>query len=295
MKRAKTAAVQLDQLIDLKNLALTYFQPMPEPLTLMPPSGTQLAAQQTDGAALPLAGPPSGTQLAAQQTAAAVVPLVGSSSFATSRSTLRRVINVPMDCARYDTEGMCFTGPMQVQWIGQLLQRPQQFVLHADGKHKLHHGRWVLMTLGTHYLRYDAERDQLSTSFAPLMYLMSKQVESGSEVQLGSANMLIDALNVLAVQVFGQEMKPGACVSDHCDAYRNAFKIGFPDAELLQESRTPPLPPKSSPRRWRPSRPMLRTTSSLPSASRSSSPRPCFPCAGLPGPRDTTWRGRVGL
>ena len=164
MKRAKTAAVQLDQLIDLKNLALTYFQPMPEPLTLMPPSGTQLAAQQTDGAALPLAGPPSGTQLAAQQTAAAVVPLVGSSSFATSRSTLRRVINVPMDCAKYDTEGMCFTGPMQVQWIGQLLQRPQQFVLHADGKHKLHHGRWVLMTLGTHYLRYDAERDPLEKS-----------------------------------------------------------------------------------------------------------------------------------
>ena len=181
MKRAKTAAVQLDQLIDLKNLALTYFQPMPEPLTLMPPSGTQLAAQQTDAAALPLAGPPSGTQLAAQQTAAAVVPLagapsgtqlaaqqtaaavvplVGSSSSAASDSTLRQVINVPMDCAKYDTEGMCFTGPMQVQWIGQLLQRPQQFVLHADGKHKLHHGRWVLMTLGTHYLRYDAERDQ---------------------------------------------------------------------------------------------------------------------------------------
>jgi hypothetical protein len=53
MKRARTAAVHLDQLIDLKNLALTYFQPMPEPLTLMPPSGTQLAAQQTDAAALP--------------------------------------------------------------------------------------------------------------------------------------------------------------------------------------------------------------------------------------------------
>jgi hypothetical protein len=234
MKRAKTVAVQLEQLIDLKNLALRYFQTMPEPLTLMPPSGTQLAAQQTAAAALPLAGPPSGTQLAAQQTAAAVLPLVGSSSSAASGSTVRRVINVPMDCAKYDTEGMCFTGPMQVQWIGQLLQRPQQFVLHADGKHKLHHGRWVLMTLGTHYLRYDAERDQLSTSFAPLMYLMSKQVESGSEVHLGSANMLIDALNVLAVQVFGQEMKPGACVSDHCDAYRNAFKIGFPNAELLQ-------------------------------------------------------------
>ena len=66
--------------------------------------------------------------------------------------------------------------------------------------------------------------------------------------------------------------------------------------ELLQESRTPPLPPRSSPRRWRQSRPTLlrrRTTSSLLSASRSSSLRPCCPCAGLPGPRDTTWRGRL--
>ena len=107
-----------------------------------------------------MGGAPSGTQLDAQQTATAVLPPVGCSSSAASSSTLRRVINVPMDCALYDTEGMCFTDPMQVQWIGQLLQRPHQFVLHADGKHKLHHGRWVLMTLGTHYLRYDAERDQ---------------------------------------------------------------------------------------------------------------------------------------
>ena len=220
MKRAKTAAVHLDQLIDLKHLALRFYQPMPQPLSLMPPSGTPLAAQQTDAAVLPLAGP-SGTQLATQRMdAPAVLPLAGFSGSASSSSssTFRQVINVPMDCARYDTEGMCFTGPMQVHWIGQLLQRPQRFVLHADGKHKLHHGRWVLMTLGTHYLRYDADRDQLSTSFAPLMYLMSKQVESGSEVHLGSAHMLIDALNFLAVQVFGKGLEPGACVSDHCDA-----------------------------------------------------------------------------
>ena len=37
MKRAKTAAVHLDQLIDLKHiLALRYYEPMPAPLTLMP-------------------------------------------------------------------------------------------------------------------------------------------------------------------------------------------------------------------------------------------------------------------
>ena len=51
---------------------------------------------------------------------------------------LRQVIHVPTDCALYDTEDMCFTGPMQVQWVGQLLQETAaQFVLHADGKHKL--------------------------------------------------------------------------------------------------------------------------------------------------------------
>ena len=144
IKRARTAAVHLEQLIDLKNLALRYFEPMPAPLTLMPPSGTQLAAQQT---------------------AAAVLPPVGFSGSASSSSTLRRVINVPMDCALYDTEGMCFTGPQQVQWIGQLLQRPQQFVLHADGKHKLHHGRWVLMTLGA-VLRSGRTAENITLFFA---------------------------------------------------------------------------------------------------------------------------------
>ena len=54
MKRANTAAMHLDQLIDLKHLAPRFYQPMPQPLSLMPPSGTPLAAQQTDAAVLPL-------------------------------------------------------------------------------------------------------------------------------------------------------------------------------------------------------------------------------------------------
>jgi hypothetical protein len=56
------------------------------------------------------------------------------------------------------------------------------------------------------------------------MYLMSKQVESGSEVHLGSARMLIDALNFLAVQVFGKGLEPGACVCVRC-AENRARKI----------------------------------------------------------------------
>jgi len=88
MKRARTAAVQLDQLIDLKNLALTYFQPMPEPLTLMLASGTQLAAQQTDAAALPLAGPPSGTQLA--EVESCCLPFSVLHTWSLTRATKRR-------------------------------------------------------------------------------------------------------------------------------------------------------------------------------------------------------------
>ena len=41
MKRAKTAAVHLDLLIDLKHLDLRYYEPMPAPLTLMPPAEGQ--------------------------------------------------------------------------------------------------------------------------------------------------------------------------------------------------------------------------------------------------------------
>ena len=102
--------------------------------------------------------PPSGTEVAAQERATA----------ATS-STSGNLIHVPMECATYDTEGICLTGPMQLKWVEQLLERPRQFVLHVDGKHKLHHGGWVLMTVGTHYLYYDTHNEKLATSFLPLL------------------------------------------------------------------------------------------------------------------------------
>ena len=48
-------------------------------------------------------------------------------------------------------------------------------------------GDWILMSLGTHYLRWDPKNLTLSTSFAPLVYLMCKQHES-----LGAGLMLMD-------------------------------------------------------------------------------------------------------
>jgi len=46
---------------------------------------------------------------------------------------------VPMDALSYSVHGTCFTGKIQIGWIGQLVGRPKHFVLHVDGKYKLHH------------------------------------------------------------------------------------------------------------------------------------------------------------
>ena len=138
MKRAKKGVKQLEVLHELKLLALEMFQPL---LQLMPPSETAVGPQHT----------PVLTQM-------------------------EQVVHIPMDCATYNTEGLCLTGPVQLKWMEQLLEHPREFVLHVDGKHKLHHGGWVLMTIGFHILRWDEHHHTLSTKFLPLVYQMCKQV-----------------------------------------------------------------------------------------------------------------------
>lgn len=102
------------------------------------------------------------------------------------------LFHVPMDVSHYAVEGACLTGKRQIEWIGQLANMPGQFVLHVDGKYKLHHGGWILISVGTHYLRYDDHNKALSHRFAPLMYLLCKQQETS-----GSASLVMDAINVI--------------------------------------------------------------------------------------------------
>ena len=85
MKRAQKGAEKVETLHDLKLLALRTSQP----LQLLPPSGTAVAAQ-----------------------AAAAVVVTGSSG---------KVVHIPMDNALYDTEGLVLTGPVQLRWMQQLL------------------------------------------------------------------------------------------------------------------------------------------------------------------------------
>ena len=137
-------------------------------------------------------------------------------------SKLGATMAVPLSGSDYAVHGQCFTGPVQVGWMLQLLGMPLKFVLHVDGKHKLHHGKFILITLGTHYLRYDEHHTTLSTSFAPLMYLMCREQESD-----GCAQLLCDALDDVTLKYFNAKLQPGATISDHTDAFKNALSRSY--------------------------------------------------------------------
>jgi len=184
LKAGKTSGIQVTSLLELKQ----FMTPL-----LMPPSISALTAA-TSG----------------------VVQAVGSSTTAGMR-----MVHIPLPLV-YDTEGACLTGPAQIGWMGQLVNMPLKFVLHADGKHKLHHGGWLLLTLGTHFLRWDTHNLTLSTRFAPLMYLFCKQQET-----LGAAKMLIDAAQTTCMHYFGKTLEPGAMMSDRSESFRAAFNAAY--------------------------------------------------------------------
>jgi hypothetical protein len=136
---------------------------------------------------------------------------------------------VPMDVSAYAIHGACFTGKIQIGWIGQLVERPKLFVLHVDGKYKLHHLNFILLTLGTHYLRWDAHNQTLSTSFAPIIYLFCKEKETN-----GAADLLLDASNAISLKYFGKKLEPGAVMADHSNPFRQAAERAFPTAQFGQ-------------------------------------------------------------
>jgi hypothetical protein len=130
---------------------------------------------------------------------------------------------IPQNAATYSVDGACFTGPKQIRWMEQLLDRPNQFVLHMDGKHKLHHGSWVLITLGTHCLRVEGETViELSTTFIPLVYLFCLNHES-----TGACAMLSNALHIVTSRLFNKKVRPGALMSDHSDGVRSGMLSEF--------------------------------------------------------------------
>ena len=107
----------------------------------------------------------------------------------------------------------------QINWIGQLVESEVRFALHIDGKHKLHHGKWMLVTIGTHDIRCNSEqRTKVTHSYRPLVYMLCKQQETQESVQL-----LCDALDWVALEYFGRLLQPGVALMDHSNGFRNGI------------------------------------------------------------------------
>lgn len=132
---------------------------------------------------------------------------------------------IPQNAAAFGVDGACFTGPTQIKWIQQLVARQGQFVLHIDGKYKLHHGIWILITLGTHMLKRVGVHSvtQLQRTFVPLVYLFSKNHES-----VGAITMVCRALDQVSMHCFSHKLEPGALMSDHSDGCRTGMLAVWP-------------------------------------------------------------------
>ena len=78
-------------------------------------------------------------------------------------------------------EAVVLTAHVQVEWIGQLAKVPRRFVLHIDGKHKLHHGKMLLVTIGTHSM-FRSTRKKITHSFRPLLYMLTLNMETTDSI-----------------------------------------------------------------------------------------------------------------
>ena len=137
-----------------------------------------------------------------------------------------------------NTTAMALVMKRNIEWIGQLLKTRWSWALHGDGKHKVHHGRWILMTFGTHALRWDIKTKQYMHTFCPLIYIFSKQHETIESVKLSMV-----CLQLAAEHFFGERLCPAVCISDHADGLMQGMQeIGIdPEGEE-------PEPLKATPR-----------------------------------------------
>ena len=156
--------------------------------------------------------------------------LTAAPSSALVTSVVTESLYIPMDCLAYGIHGACYTGKVQVtKWMAQLAQRPLQWQLHIDGKYKLHHQKFLLLTLGTHRLRYDHVHSRLANSFVPLVYLFCKEGERDGAVQL-----LIDAFVSTGQKYYETKLTPGAASTDHAPALRKGIENTWPGVEFGQ-------------------------------------------------------------
>ena len=134
---------------------------------------------------------------------------------------------VPFDAEKFnDVEAVVLTMHVQINWIGILVHLEFYYCCHIDGKHKLHHGDWMLITFGTHSIHQVGK--QIRHTFRPLIYMFVKQQESSSSIFLG-----LTCCNLIATRFFQKPFAPKVGIADHGPGILSGFKRMWPDGVLL--------------------------------------------------------------
>ena len=86
-------------------------------------------------------------------------------SYALMDPLLMYTVDLTSTHGNYACTGVTLICKKNVTFIEQLLQMDSQWQLHGDGKHKLRHGKWILVTFGTHCLAWDRRQKGYRHSF----------------------------------------------------------------------------------------------------------------------------------
>ena len=80
----------------------------------------------------------------------------------------RKAYMVPMNMELLSSvQAVCFTGRTQIKWLLQLATTDFKYTMHIDGVHKLHHGEWILVTIGPHALNRADDGTVRKTNMIP--------------------------------------------------------------------------------------------------------------------------------
>ena len=113
------------------------------------------------------------------------------------------------------TMALAFFSKRCVVVMLELAESGRTWAMHGDGTHKLHFGRWVLVTYGTHALQWDSKARVYRHSFRPILYVLSKDHESISSVRFGMM-----AMQCVSMQYAGTRLCPAINISDFSDGLR---------------------------------------------------------------------------